>query len=90
MHHGHAWRRGRAGCARSGRGRRPCSAAATLGLVGESGSGKSTLGRALAGLVTPTAGSVFLGDADLTGLSADDRRALMRTVGIVFQDPARR
>jgi peptide/nickel transport system ATP-binding protein len=60
----------------------------TLGLVGESGSGKSTLGRCLTGLVTPTAGSVFLGDADLTGLSRGRRRALMRKVGIVFQDPS--
>jgi ABC-type glutathione transport system ATPase component len=59
----------------------------TLGLVGESGSGKSTLGRSLTGLVIPDAGSVRLGDADLAAVSRGRRRALMRRVGIVFQDP---
>jgi len=59
----------------------------TLGLVGESGSGKSTLGRSLTGLVVPDAGSVRLGDADLRAVSRSGRRALLRRVGIVFQDP---
>jgi peptide/nickel transport system ATP-binding protein len=59
----------------------------TLGVVGESGSGKSTLGRCLTGLVTPTAGTVELGDDDLFAVSLRRRRALMRRVGIVFQDP---
>src|SRR5690242_9942785 len=39
-----------------------------LGLVGESGSGKTTLGRALLGLVRPTAGSVKLRGEELVGL----------------------
>ncbi len=60
----------------------------TLGLVGESGSGKSTLGRCLTGLVTPDAGSVHLGDTDLGAVPLRRRRALMRRVGIVFQDPS--
>jgi peptide/nickel transport system ATP-binding protein len=60
----------------------------TVGLVGESGSGKSTLGGCLTGLIIPTAGSVRLGDTDLTALSPQRRRALTRSVGLVFQDPS--
>jgi peptide/nickel transport system ATP-binding protein len=59
-----------------------------LGVVGESGSGKSTLGRAIAGLVTPTGGSVLLGGKDPAELPVRERRALYARVGIVFQDPA--
>ena len=59
-----------------------------LGVVGESGSGKSTLGRAIAGLVTPSGGSVLLGGKDPAQLPARERRALYAKVGIVFQDPA--
>jgi peptide/nickel transport system ATP-binding protein len=59
----------------------------TLGVVGESGSGKSTLGRTLTGLVAPTSGTVSLGGTDLGALSRRRRRALLRHVGIVFQDP---
>ena len=46
-----------------------------LGLVGESGSGKSTIGRAIAGLVKVTGGTL-------------DVRANRRELGFVFQDPA--
>jgi len=60
----------------------------TLGLVGESGSGKSTLGRTLTGLVQPSGGTARLGDIDLSTASRRDRRALLREVGIVFQDPS--
>jgi len=59
-----------------------------LGVVGESGSGKSTLGRAIAGLVSPSGGSILLGGQDPAALSGRERRALYAKVGIVFQDPA--
>jgi peptide/nickel transport system ATP-binding protein len=55
-----------------------------LGLVGESGSGKSTLGKMLLGLLPPSAGSIRLGD---TNVSDIDRRALARRIQPVFQDP---
>lgn len=55
-------------------------------IMGPSGSGKSTLMHCLAGLDTVTAGSVLLGEVDLTRL--DDRRlTLLRRerIGFVFQ-----
>jgi oligopeptide/dipeptide ABC transporter ATP-binding protein len=58
-----------------------------LGLVGESGSGKTTLGRALLGLVDPTAGRVMFEGGDTTVMRESQRRALRRRMQIVFQDP---
>jgi sulfate transport system ATP-binding protein len=49
-------------------------------LLGPSGSGKSTLLRVIAGLESPDAGSVFIGDTEVTGRSPQDRG-----VGFVFQ-----
>jgi len=57
-----------------------------LAIVGVSGSGKSTLLALLAGLDTPTAGSVRLDGVDLYSLDEDARAELRgRTVGFVFQ-----
>jgi len=61
-----------------------------VGVVGESGSGKSTIARCLMGLTTPDAGSIALGDLDLSDfarLPTQQRRAAYRGVQIVFQDP---
>ncbi len=63
-------------------------AGTTLGLVGESGSGKSTLGRALAGLVPLSSGSISVAGVRLGTASARELRAVRRNVGFVFQDPA--
>ena len=58
-----------------------------LGLVGESGSGKSTLARIALGLIKPTAGTVRLGDDEITGANGRRLRALQRRTGFVHQDP---
>ncbi|NCT91355.1 glycine betaine/L-proline ABC transporter ATP-binding protein [Cellulomonas sp. APG4] len=58
----------------------------TFVVMGLSGSGKSTLIRMLNGLWRPTAGSVTLGDADLSTVSARELREIRRRrVSMVFQ-----
>ncbi len=57
-----------------------------LAIMGPSGSGKSTLLHCMAGLDTPSAGQVFIGDVDLTKLSEKELTLLRRrNVGFVFQ-----
>ncbi|MCA9298884.1 MAG: ATP-binding cassette domain-containing protein, partial [Phycisphaerales bacterium] len=57
-----------------------------LALMGPSGSGKTTLLNLIAGIDTPTSGSISVGGADLTTMS---RRALAAwrssSVGYIFQ-----
>ncbi|WP_424888419.1 ABC transporter ATP-binding protein [Streptomyces sp. XH2] len=54
-----------------------------MALLGPSGSGKTTALRAVAGFVRPTAGRVFIGDRDVTGLPPH-----RRGVGMVVQQYA--
>ena len=59
-----------------------------MGLVGESGSGKSTLAKAITGLVTPTYGTMILGDTVLPfGASRSRHHPSRQLVQMVFQDP---
>ncbi len=58
----------------------------TAAIVGASGSGKSTLLSIIAGLDTPTRGSVRLAGQDLFAINEDQRAALRADkVGFVFQ-----
>ncbi len=54
-----------------------------VGLLGPSGCGKSTVLNLLCGLLNPTAGEIWFGDADITDLSPE-----YRDVGMVFQNYA--
>jgi len=57
-----------------------------VAIVGASGSGKSTLLGLLAGLDTPTSGSIVIDDTEIAGLS-EDKLAVVRgrKIGFVFQ-----
>ena len=58
----------------------------TLAIVGASGSGKSTLLAIMAGLDTPTQGSVHIAGENLFALNEDQRAALRaKHIGFVFQ-----
>jgi len=54
-----------------------------IGIVGRNGSGKTTLSRLIAGLVAPDEGTVRVAGVDV----CKDRKAAIRTVGILFQNP---
>ena len=59
----------------------------SLAIVGASGSGKSTLLSIMAGLDTPSEGTVVLGGVDMFAMSEDERAALRaRQIGFVFQN----
>jgi putative ABC transport system ATP-binding protein len=58
----------------------------TVAIVGASGSGKSTLLSIIAGLDTPTQGTVRVGGQDIFALSEDQRAAVRaQKMGFVFQ-----
>ena len=58
-----------------------------VGLVGESGCGKSSLGRAAVGLESVRQGSVTVGGHPVEVLGRRVRRADLRGLQLVFQDP---
>lgn len=58
----------------------------SVAIIGASGSGKSTLLGLLAGLDDATAGTIHIGETELSGLDEDGRAQLRaREVGFVFQ-----
>src|SRR5688500_503029 len=59
-----------------------------LTILGGSGSGKSTLLRTLAGLLKPLSGSVTLFGTDLHHADVEERGALLRRTGMLFQREA--
>jgi dipeptide transport system ATP-binding protein len=63
------------------------AAGRTLAVVGESGCGKSTLARQATMLETPTSGRLRIAGADVAASDVTARKALRRTVQMVFQNP---
>jgi phosphonate transport system ATP-binding protein len=57
-------------------------------LIGPSGAGKSTVIRCINRLVEPTAGTVTLNDAVITGLGRGELRRARRRMGMIFQEYA--
>ncbi len=57
------------------------------GLIGPNGAGKTTLFNTIAGLYAPTAGRIFLGDEDITGLKPHQlfHKGLLRTFQIAHE-----
>jgi dipeptide transport system ATP-binding protein len=62
-------------------------ASKTLAIVGESGCGKSTLARMVSLIESPTDGALHLGDTNVVGASAEQKRVLRQKVQLVFQNP---
>lgn len=56
-----------------------------ISIVGKNGSGKSTLGKIIAGLIKPTSGEVEIDN--LNSKNKNDRKEILKQVGMVFQDP---
>lgn len=56
-----------------------------IGVIGESGSGKTTLARAIAGLVTPSAGDILFKGRYLKPTLAQRDKDDLRSIQIVFQ-----
>lgn len=59
----------------------------TVALVGRSGCGKSTLSKALLRLIESDGGSICLDGRDVTHAMGAERRAVYRTIQMVFQNP---
>ncbi|MDE8743043.1 ABC transporter ATP-binding protein [Pectobacterium polaris] len=59
----------------------------TLAVIGESGSGKSTLGRAVCGLLSPTAGDIVLNGECLPSRLAQRTRQHLQSIQMIHQHP---
>jgi len=56
-------------------------------VVGESGCGKTTLGRAIIGLLTPSAGEIFFRGQRIDTMDEATRKPIRRDMQMVFQNP---
>ena len=54
-----------------------------IGVIGRNGSGKTTFARLLAGLISPTSGSIRINNKDLAKFD----RPTLREIGMLFQNP---
>lgn len=58
-----------------------------VAITGPNGGGKSTLAKMLAGIITPSEGSIYLDGEDITGLSITERAK--KGISFAFQQPVR-
>ena len=58
-----------------------------VAITGPNGGGKSTLAKIIAGIITPTGGSIFLDGEDITNLSITERAN--KGISYAFQQPVR-
>jgi len=56
-------------------------------VVGESGCGKTTLGRAIIGLLSPTAGEIYFNGQRIDTMDEATRKPIRRDMQMVFQNP---
>lgn len=59
-----------------------------MGIVGGSGTGKSVLLRTIIGLNAPAAGQIEIFGQEVANATDEERRAVQRRVGVLFQDGA--
>ncbi|HEX6437326.1 MAG TPA: ATP-binding cassette domain-containing protein [Candidatus Binatia bacterium] len=57
-------------------------------ILGGSGSGKSTLLKNMIGLYKPATGSIFIDGENITGAEGEDRLAILRKIGVMYQSSA--
>ena len=58
-----------------------------VAITGPNGGGKSTLAKIIAGILTPTAGQIFLNGEDITNLTITERA--QKGISFAFQQPVR-
>jgi phospholipid/cholesterol/gamma-HCH transport system ATP-binding protein len=64
------------------------SAGEVLVILGGSGSGKSTLLKHMIGLLQPMRGHILIGGEDIVSATGGQRRALLRSIGVLYQSGA--
>jgi phospholipid/cholesterol/gamma-HCH transport system ATP-binding protein len=57
-------------------------------ILGGSGSGKSTLFRHMIGLYKPVTGTIFIDGQDFIAAEGEDRLAILRKIGVMYQSSA--
>jgi phospholipid/cholesterol/gamma-HCH transport system ATP-binding protein len=57
-------------------------------ILGGSGSGKSTLMKNMIGLMQPMRGHIFIDGKDIVSATGEERRALLRSIGVAYQSGA--